>query len=95
MDYLNDKCQKNNTEVGKMFILTSSFGSGPRALKQNFLDAMVLVQEFGRPDLFITFTCNGDWQEIKENLKGKESSADHPDLITRVLEGKLKSLLKD
>ena len=50
---------------------------------------MVLVQEFCRPDLFITFTCNN------ENLKENESSADHPDLITRVFEGKLKSLLKD
>lgn len=95
MDYLNDKSQKNNTKVGKIVILPSSFGSGPRALKQNFLDAMVLVQEFGRPDLFITFTCNGDWEEIKENLKENESPADRPDLITRVFEGKLKALLKD
>ena len=75
-----------------MVILPSSFGSGPRALKQNFL---VLVQGFGRPDLFITFKCNGDWEEIKENLKENEYPADRPDLITRVFDGKLKALLKD
>ena len=51
-----------------MVILPSSFGSGLRALEKNFLDSVVLVQESGRPDLFITFTCNGDWQEIKDNL---------------------------
>ena len=60
MDYLNNKSITNNTKVGKMVILPSSFGSGPRAIKQSFLDSMVLVQEFGRPDLFITFTCNGE-----------------------------------
>ena len=62
MDYLNDKGQKNDTKVGKIVLLPLSFGSGPRALKQNFLDAMLLFREFGRPDLFITFTCHGDWQ---------------------------------
>ena len=73
-----------------MVILPSSFGSGPRALKQKFLDAMVLVQKFG-----IAFRCNGDQQEIKEKFKENESSADRPDLLIRVFDGKLKSLLKD
>ena len=95
MDYLNNKSITNNTKVGKMVILPSSFGSGPRAIKQSFLDSMVLVQEFGLPDLFITFTCNGEWQEIQENLRENESSADRPDLVARVFEGKLKALLKD
>ena len=31
-------------------------------------DAMTYVRAYGRPDLFITFTCNPTWDEIKELL---------------------------
>ena len=47
MDYLNEKNLRDNTNMGKIVVLPSCFGSGPRSLKQNFLDAMVLVQGFG------------------------------------------------
>ena len=29
---------------------------------------MSIVQEFQKPDLFITFTTNPNWKEIQENL---------------------------
>ena len=32
------------------------------------LDVMAYVSEFGKPDLFITLTCNPYWEEITENL---------------------------
>ena len=37
---------KNVEKIGKMIILPSSFIGSPRALHQNFIDAMVLVQKF-------------------------------------------------
>ena len=95
MDYLHNKSIVENKRIGKMVILPSSFGTGPRAMQQNFLDSMVLVQQFGRPDFFITFTCNGNWEEIVNNLRPGEQPTDRPDLTSRVFEGKLQSLIHD
>ena len=44
--------------VGKRVILPSTFIVGPRFMAQLYQDAMNLVRRFGKPDLFITFTCN-------------------------------------
>ena len=41
-----------------MVLLSSSPSESPPALKQNFIDSMVIVQKEGKPDLFITLTCN-------------------------------------
>jgi len=35
---------------------------------QNYQDAMAIVNKFGKPNLFITMTCNPKWHEIEENL---------------------------
>ena len=32
-------------------------------------DAMIYVRKYGTADLFITFTCNPTWPEIKRELK--------------------------
>ncbi|XP_065671642.1 uncharacterized protein LOC136089520 [Hydra vulgaris] len=29
---------------------------------------MAIIKKYGKPDLFITFTCNPKWREITENL---------------------------
>ncbi|ONI14293.1 hypothetical protein PRUPE_4G273400 [Prunus persica] len=56
---------------------------------------MTLVQRFGRPDLFITMTCNPNWEEIKRELLPGQSPQDRPDLLTRVFHAKLEELKKD
>jgi hypothetical protein len=58
---------------------------------------MALVQKFGKPDLFITITCNPQWREIKENLEKWQlnRSEYRPDLIARVFNLKLKELKND
>lgn len=40
--------------LGEKFLFTG----GPRYMQQRKQDAMVYVRNFGRPDLFITMTCN-------------------------------------
>lgn len=45
-------------EAGSYVILSSSFIGSPRHNHQLYQDAMAMVQKYGRPDLFITFTCN-------------------------------------
>ena len=37
-------------------------------------DAMTYVRKYGRPDLFITFTCNPSWPEIKNELMRGQSA---------------------
>ena len=41
---------------------------------------MVLIKNFGKPDLFITFTCNSNWPEITENIQKGESAYNRPDI---------------
>ena len=49
---------------GKRIVLPSSFQGGPRNMHQLYQDSMGLIRKFGKPDLFITFTCNSFWPEI-------------------------------
>ena len=49
---------KERVPIGKKFILLSSFTYSPRYLQQKYQDAIAMVREFGKPDLFITFNCN-------------------------------------
>ena len=41
---------------------------GPRYMNNKRLDAMAYVSEYGKPDLFITKTCNPYWPEITREL---------------------------
>ena len=51
----------NLSSIGKRVILPSTFIGGPRFMAQLYQDAMNIVRRFGKPDLFITFTCNPTW----------------------------------
>ncbi|UYV81777.1 hypothetical protein LAZ67_20002341 [Cordylochernes scorpioides] len=48
----------------------------------------------GKPDLFITMTCNPKWLEITENLNGS-SVVNRPDIVSRVFNLKSKELIRD
>jgi len=50
--------QDNVADMGRMVVLPSSFTGGPRHMQQLYQDAMALVRKHGKPDLFITITCN-------------------------------------
>uniref|UniRef100_A0A0Q3RQI2 Helitron helicase-like domain-containing protein n=1 Tax=Setaria italica TaxID=4555 RepID=A0A0Q3RQI2_SETIT len=39
---------------------------------------------FGKSDIFLTMTCNPNWDDIKNVLYPIQSPQDYPDLITRV-----------
>ncbi|GAA0141443.1 hypothetical protein LIER_35395 [Lithospermum erythrorhizon] len=76
--------------VGTHVYLPPTFIGGPRDMWLRYLDSMSLVQEFGRPDLFFTITCNSNWPEIKECLAPGEEVQNQPDLVVRVFKAKLK-----
>ena len=37
-------------------------------MRHQYMDAMALVQKFGKPDIFLTMTCNPNWDGIKNEL---------------------------
>ena len=61
-------------------------------MKARFQDAMALFQSMGKPNLFITVTCNPEWPEIKENLLPGQSAQDQPDLTARIFNAHLKKI---
>ncbi|GKA79553.1 ATP-dependent DNA helicase PIF1-like protein [Tanacetum coccineum] len=65
---------------------------GPCDMRKRFLDAMTLVQDAGKPDIFLTMTCNPNWPKIVENLYEGQPAQDRPDLVTRVFRAKLEYL---
>ena len=82
-------------QVGKQIILASSFTGSTRYFQQLYQDAMAIVREFGKPDLFITVTCNPKWPEIKKELLPNQKASDRPDLIARVFKLKLGAITHD
>ncbi|XP_012698637.1 uncharacterized protein LOC101778811 [Setaria italica] len=81
-------------EVGKRTVLSPTFIGGPRNMRRRYMDAMALVRKFGKPDIFLTMTCNPNWDEIKNELYPGQSPQDRPDLVTRVFRAKLEELKK-
>nr|XP_047137563.1 uncharacterized protein LOC101241181 [Hydra vulgaris] len=94
-EHVNNAANNLNVRPGRVVILPSSYVGSPRALKENFEDAMAIIKRYGKPDLFITFTCNPKWKEITENLNPGKSPSDRPDLVCRVFKMKLKCFLDD
>ncbi|KAG2211445.1 hypothetical protein INT45_011464 [Circinella minor] len=83
------------SNVGRRYILPSSFTGSPRHIQQLYQDAMSIVRRFGKPDLFITFTCNPSWPEIQNALLPGQSAPDRPDITSRIFRLKLKQLMHD
>ena len=56
---------------------------------------MAVIREYGKPDLFITVTCNPQWPEIVEELKDIKNHADKLPIIARVFKLKLQAIMDD
>ena len=85
----------NAEELGRKVILPSSFIGSPKHMFQLYQDAMSIVRRYGKPDLFITFTCNPLWSEITNSLLLGQKVNDRPDLTVRVFRQKFKYLLSE
>ena len=65
---LNDSIMRADTtptSARTRFVLPSSFTGSPRYMIENYQDVMAIRRWAGYPDMFITFTCNAKWLEIK------------------------------
>ncbi|XP_071582532.1 uncharacterized protein, partial [Temnothorax nylanderi] len=92
-----NKCNKTLQQVSTMdpnvepwiYPLYYPYGNqgwhgSPRNMLQHYQDAMAIVRKYGKPDIFITMTCNPNWREIRENLLPGQQPADRPDICARV-----------
>lgn len=61
-------------------------------MHKRYLDAMTLVDKYGKPDIFLTMTCNPKWCEITNELKKHEEAQNRSDLLTRVFKSKFEEL---
>jgi hypothetical protein len=73
----------NIDNLGMLIVLPSSFIGGHRHMAQLYQYSMTIVRQYGKPDLFITMTCNPKWEEIVSTLKPGKIANDRLDCHTR------------
>ncbi|KAL6579130.1 hypothetical protein OROMI_009346 [Orobanche minor] len=83
-------CQGKVTgfDIGKKFVLPASYVGSPRDMRRRYLNALALVSEYGRPDFFITMTCNPNWPEMRAGLLPGEEAQNRSDLVARAFRGR-------
>uniref|UniRef100_A0A452XX52 Helitron helicase-like domain-containing protein n=1 Tax=Aegilops tauschii subsp. strangulata TaxID=200361 RepID=A0A452XX52_AEGTS len=54
--------ESRGDRIGKRIVLPRTFPGGDRDMQRRLLDAMAIVQRWGKPDYFITMTCNPYWE---------------------------------
>lgn len=84
MDYVRNKAATENSTIGRLVILPSSFIGGPRAMHQHFIDATTLLQAHGKPDIFLTMTLNPMCDKVLNSIESHEDPLDRPDVVARV-----------
>ncbi|XP_073042800.1 uncharacterized protein [Primulina eburnea] len=94
LDSITQGCQ-TGLDVGKRIILPTSFVGGPRDMRKRYMDAITLVQRYGKPDIFLTITSNPNWPEIKALCLPFEEIQNRPDLTSRIFRAKLQVLKKE
>ncbi|GMF50480.1 unnamed protein product [Phytophthora fragariaefolia] len=82
-------------QVGKRIVLPDSHSGSPRNMYKHYQEFMAIVWEYGKPDAFITMTCNPKWVEIIVLLPDEQTAQDRPDIVARVWQLKLKAKLAD
>ena len=56
---------------------------------------MAICRHYHKPDLFITFTCNPLWEEIKCCLTDYQTAISRPHVVVCVFSLKLKCLMNE
>ena len=86
---------RDASQLGSPSILPASFPGSPRDMQRRYQDAMAIVRCYGKPDLFVTVTCNPLWPEIQEELLPGQKAEDRPDLTARVFKQVFDKIMHD
>ena len=73
--------------------LPASFLGSSRWSANQIADALTIAAIHGPPTFFVTFTCNGDWPEIRSRLRPGQTYTDVPVVVCRVFKQKLSRLM--
>ena len=73
--------------------LGESFHGSPRHLKKLAINGLHLVTEQGASTLFITATCNKDWDEFKQVIWPDSDCFDMPAIVCEVFKAKFDALI--
>lgn len=55
-------------------------------------DGLCYVRKYGSPHLFITMTCNPNWEDIRKNIFPGQQAKDRHDIVARIFRLKVKKL---
>jgi ATP-dependent DNA helicase PIF1 len=66
-----------------------------RDMTQRYQDNMAIVLKDGKPDIFLTMTCNTSWTEITYELGPNQTPQDRPDLLAKIFRSKFEQLKDD
>lgn len=91
-DFLKEKPDGVAVQVGRDYILPSSFTGSPRSYQQRYQDAMSIVRKYGKPDIYLTFTANPKWPEVLSQMKQGQTAEDVHDIVCRVFRLKVRQL---
>lgn len=95
----NSLNEANQVRLGNAVILPATYIGSPRCLQQLYQDSMAICRKIGRPDFFITMTCNPKWPEITNTLKkyfvNGTAANDIPMIVTNVFQIKINELIHD
>ena len=94
-NFIQREAQKQGKNSAPAIILPSSFTGSPRNMRQLSEDCLAIFSQMGKPDLFITFTCNPKWKDITDNIVHGETASDRPDITNRVFKIKLDEMIKE
>ena len=81
--------ETHGSRVGHRIILPTSFIGGPRDMRRRYLDAIALVQRFGKPYISLTMTCNPRWPDIMQELNPGEKAHNRPYLVVKSIQSKI------
>lgn len=93
-EFLRAEAQKRKLGVGRVFLLPTNHIGSPAYLVKQRKKAMAMLGRFGKPDWFLTVTCNPGWKEIQSNLLPGQTYLDRPDLCVHVFMLKVRELLQ-
>ncbi|GFU51586.1 helitron_like_N domain-containing protein [Trichonephila clavipes] len=92
-DAIRNDSDLDPNNLGQMVIFPLLIVNSARYLHEYTQDAFIYLHNYGRPDLFITMTCNYAWPEITLELIPGQNSTDKHDLTARVFKVKLQKLV--
>ena len=79
----------------KLADLTYVHATTPRDIHRRYQDLTAIVRKFGKPDHFVTVTCNPEWPEMAAALLESNTPADRPEIVAHVFKLRLDSLVKE